>query len=137
MSRPKGSKNKVKKQKNYTLPIRKLKKRGRPKGSKNNPKNQDNSILQPEQAEEKRHRGRPKGSIEIKKQYSFPSHYIPYEKSKKDKTGNIITYQTYKSGDVWLIDILTNGDLTLKGFDASIVKLGDAIRFIDSEIARL
>lgn len=46
MSRPKGSKNKSKNQKNYNLPKRELKKRGRPKGSKNK---QNIQVIQFEQ----------------------------------------------------------------------------------------
>lgn len=110
----------------------------RPKGSKNKVKKQKNSVSQPEQAEEKRHGGRPKGSLNIKKQITYFSHYIPYEKSKENKKGEIITYQTYKgSAGTWLIDVFTNNDLTLKEIDNNITRLTDAIQFIDSEIARL
>lgn len=63
--------------------------------------------------------------------------YIPYEKSKQDKQGRIITYQTYKKDGVWLIDIYRNGIITLKEFDNAINRLPDAIRFIDSDMARL
>lgn len=63
--------------------------------------------------------------------------YIPYEKSKTDKNGQIITYQTYKVGNQWLIDIFTDGKITLKGIENSIVALPDAIRFIDADLARL
>ncbi len=115
-------------------------KRGRPKAGKNVLKDQKNYILQPteqveqiEQVEEKRVRGKSKGRANtLKISPVFSSVYIPYEKSKEDKTGKVIKYQ-----GVWLIDIFTNGVLTLKGFDASIVKLVDAVGFIDSEIARL
>ena len=63
--------------------------------------------------------------------------YIPYEKSKEDKNGQVITYQTYHVGSQWLIDIYTNGDLTLHGFDNTIATLSDAIRFIDADLALL
>lgn len=63
--------------------------------------------------------------------------YIPYEKSKEDKNGQVITYQTYHLGSQWLIDVFTDGDLTLKGVENNIVSLLDAIRFIDADISLL
>ena len=95
----------------------------RPKGSKNKVKS--------EKAESK---------VKIsssKAEKSAPLHFIPYEKSKLNKQGELVTYQTYKSGDSWLIDIFTGNNLTIEGYDNNITKLCDACRFIDSDLARL
>jgi hypothetical protein len=63
--------------------------------------------------------------------------FVPYAKSGVNKQGKIITYQTFKRGDKWLIDIFEGDKISIAGFDPGIVKLPDCIRFIDADLARL
>ena len=83
------------------------------------------------------------GNIPVKtdkpviKRIKVAAHYVPYEQSKEDKKGQVILYQTYHAGSQWLIDIFTDRDLTLKGFENNITTLSNAIRFIDADLARL
>ena len=72
--------------------------------------------------------------IKTDRQRKAESHYIPYEKSKINKSGNLITYQTYKADNQWLVDVFTDNKLTLSGYTENIGHLTDAVRLIENEL---
>ena len=94
----------------------------RPKGSKN--KSSSKILVAKDQP----------ATIKTDRQIKASSHYVPFEKSKVNKAGEVVTYQTYKQGNEWLIDVFTNNRLTLSGYSENIGHLPDAARFIDNEL---
>ena len=97
----------------------------RPKGSKN--KSSSKILVS------KEHQPVTKTDRQIK----ASSHYVPFEKSKINKSGELVTYQTYKFNGEWLIDIFTNGKITLSGYSENLGHLMDAGRFIDNELSMI
>jgi hypothetical protein len=97
----------------------------RPKGSKN--KSSSKILVSKDQ----------KPEVKTDRQIKCSSHYVPYEKSKIDKTGQVVTYQTYKLNNEWLIDIFVNDKISLSGYSENIGHLPDAARFIDNELSMI
>jgi hypothetical protein len=95
----------------------------RPKGSKN--KSSTKILVSKDHPAE----------IKTDRQIKIASHFVPFEKSKINKSGELVTYQTYKFNNEWLIDIFTNNKLTLSGYSENIGHLPDAARFIENELA--
>ena len=93
----------------------------RPKGSKN--KNTKILVCKDQPA-----------IVRTDREIKISSHYVPYEKSKINHAGEVITYQTYKDHGEWLIDVFKDNKLTLSGYSENIGHLSDAGRFIDNEL---